>query len=97
MSSETMTGASDLDSLLAELRSVAARLHRVERTALARIRRVERALRWRAPHLEVWTMPLFRDRAKPPRGIGSSGKVLERSVSLGFAPLERGPKLWRLG
>ncbi|HWO11561.1 MAG TPA: hypothetical protein VNN80_18835 [Polyangiaceae bacterium] len=95
MSSDTRTGASDLDTLLAELRAVAATLQRVERTALARIRRVERALRWPGPTLEVWTLPLFRDRAKPPKGIGSAGKVLERSVSLGFAPVERGSALGR--
>ena len=95
MSSDSRTGASDLDTLLAELRAVASKLQRVERTALARIRRVERTLRWRAPTLEVWTLPLFRDRAKPPKGICSAGKVLERSVSLGFAPVERGSALGR--
>jgi hypothetical protein len=91
MSSEGSTPA-DMDTLLDRLRSVSSTLQRAERSALGRIRSVERALFRCAPKIEVWTQALFQDQSRQSKGTAAP-KTVTRSVSLGFAPISRLPQL----
>jgi hypothetical protein len=89
--SESIARAADLETLLNQVGAVSSRLVRADRSALARIKTVEKALLKRAPRLEVWTAPLLQDSAEPPQGTTAKARV--RTVSLGFAPVPRLPQL----
>jgi hypothetical protein len=93
MSSESITHATDIEILLDQLGSAASSLKQADRSALKKIKAVEKSLLKRAPRLEVWTPPLFQDQAKPPKSASASTKAMSRSVSLGFAPMDRLPQL----